>query len=114
MNKKPKRDVVEVVTGDTTQDTAVPSQRDILNKRVADLEVQVVLLEEKAEYAEKEAELRKKIADARRRVAATKPQGVLSELLPVLDAKLPKGGARVMLVLLLIFVAILAAVKTCG
>lgn len=85
-----------------------------LDKRISDLEVQAKSVEERARYAEQEAQLRKRIADAQKKIADNTPPGMFSGVFPSLVGKMPKGGARVILVLAGIVVLIVIVFKACG
>jgi hypothetical protein len=95
----------------------IPAQNARLDKRISDLEIQAKLVEERARYAEQEAQLRKRIADARKKIADNTPPGMLSGMLPGLGGlagKMPKGGTRVILVLVGIVVLVIIVAKACG
>ena len=85
-----------------------------LDKRISDLEVQVKSVEERARYAETEAQLRKRIAEAQKKMADNTPPGIFSGLVPSLAGKMPKGKAKVWLILVGVIVLVFVIAKTCG
>ena len=58
------------------------TQRDKLDRKIAELEQQAITLEERAIYAEEEAKLRARIVDAQKRIRATRSPGTLDSFLP--------------------------------
>ena len=109
----------------TKQDLVEPTtnpQRDKLDKRLSELELQALSLEERADYAEKEAQLRKRIQDAQDRIRATQSPGAfdgmmgsMSGVSPVLGGiwgKIP-GPFKMMLIMGVIVVVLLVVGKYC-
>lgn len=85
-----------------------------LDKRISNLEVIAKSAEERARYAEMEARLRKRITDAQKKIAENSPPGMFSGLAPGLAGKMPKGKAKVWLILVGVVALVLIIAKACG
>lgn len=91
------------------------SQKETLQRRIADLETEATKLEEQAEFAAQEAQLRKRIATARKKIADNTPPDLLDNILGNLKIRLPQnGGIRFLLVVGVIVTVVLLLAKGCG
>ena len=89
-----------------------PSQREVMEQRLASMETQAVSTEERAEFAEKEKELRDRIRAAQERIEATRPQSAFGNF--SLSSFIPqKKGAKVVIVLIAIVLLLVIMAKAC-